>query len=88
MTSGKCGSGIGGPSGCLETREARTSSLTGATESDEVAIRCSCKYGVRCSCKLRFAIYISYVCQNFDLRMLSFTRIARGNFRTLPVFYL
>ena len=47
------------------------------------------------SCKLRFEIYIyiyiyifSYVCQNFDLRMLSFTRIARGNFRTLPVFYL
>ena len=45
------------------------------------------------SCKLRFAIYIyiyifSYVRQNFDLRMLSFTRIARGNFRTLPVFYL
>ena len=39
MSSGKCGSGIGGPSGCLETREARTSSLTGATESDEVAIR-------------------------------------------------
>ena len=44
------------------------------------------------SCKLRFAIYIyiyifSYVRQNFDLRMLSFTRIARGNFRTLPVFY-
>ena len=40
------------------------------------------------SCKLRFAIYIyiyifSYVRQNFDLRMLSFTRIARGNFRTL-----
>ena len=38
------------------------------------------------SCKLRFAIYIyiyifSYVRQNFDLHMLSFTRIARGNFR-------
>ena len=44
-------------------------------------------------CKLRFAIYIylyifSYVRQNFDLRMRSFTHIARGNFRTLPVFYL
>ena len=26
--------------------------------------------------------------QNFELRMRSFTRIARGNFRTLPVFYL
>ena len=39
MSSGKYGSGIGDPSGCLETREARTSSLTGATESDEVAIR-------------------------------------------------
>ena len=43
-------------------------------------------------CKLRFAIYIylfiSYVRQNFDLRMRSFTLIARGNFRKLPVFYL
>ena len=35
-----------------------------------------------------YIFFFSYVRQNFDLRMLSFTRIARGNFRTLPVFYL
>ena len=39
MSSGGCGSGVGVPLGCLETRVARTSSLTGATESNEVAIR-------------------------------------------------
>ena len=33
-------------------------------------------------------LFISYVRQNFELRMRSFTRIARGNFMTLPVFYL
>ena len=39
MSSGGCGSGVGVRSGCLETRVARTSSLTGAMKSDEVAIR-------------------------------------------------
>ena len=41
--------------------------------------------------KCFFGLYIyifSYVRQNFELRMRSFTLIARGNFRTLPVFYL
>ena len=37
---------------------------------------------------LREVLLYTYVRQNFDLRMLSFTLIARGNFRTLPVFYL
>ena len=39
MSPGGCGSGPGVPSECMETRVAKTSSLKGATESDEVAIR-------------------------------------------------
>ena len=79
----------------LGSRTTKVFTTNGATHSTLLASERSERASLL-SCKLRFAIYIyifiylfiSYVRQNFDLRMLSFTRIARGNFRKLLVFYL